>query len=572
MEKHKIITNVFSPLPLGSVRGNETLRCEKPDWDALGFTLYAKKMEELIYAAAVSADRDVRGTALAALQALYAAQREDGSFGPENEPALAPRFLVLRALLFAHGGLVGKDGIRFVLRYFRGLSEMEELDLSGEGAAVALEGAACALWLYEKTSYRFLVGVARKLEEGSLPWIEHFSSFLYTGDLKRMRAHITKDAPEHYLTLGLYNAMALKYGFVRHVLHPSNKNAQAPHTAWEALMREHGLVSGMFSCDDRLSGTSPNQGANIEAAKEAVISLGILGCFSGQARYFEAVENIYLNTILPAWHDGAGQAYFQPNQISCGAEEKDWYDRDVSANPCLKDAVRTALYAPTTFAVTSCPGGLAVQSYLPLRARVKVGEATVHVRVEGDYAARGTALCHVESDLDAITTLKLRVPSWAKDACALCDDVSYAPGADGYITIERSFAGGVEIRLRFGYEVRLVAGGRQSVAVFAGPLLMALPVAEEKFPLLDSGFGARAVGDWRFGIAVEEPLELFYDGGMPRVSVSVAKIDWRKNGGAARALPVLPDAHVNSIEQNTLVPASETLLRICQMPQIGLYE
>lgn len=572
MEKHSIMTNVFSPLPLGAVRNQKTVQCEKPDWDILGMAAYAKKLEELLFSAAVSGDRDARGIALAALSELYAAQREDGSFGPAGDASLTPRFLVLRCLMMAHGSLVGKEGIRFMLRYFRGLSEVETPDFSGDGAACALEGACCALWLYEKTGYRFLVGVAKKLEEGSLHWVEHFSSFLYTGDLKRSRANIAADSPEYYLTLGVYNAMALKYGMVRHVLHPSNKNAQAPHTAWEALLREHGLVSGMFSCDDRLSGTSPNQGAGIEAAKEAVLSLGLLGCASGRADYFEAIETIYLNTILSAWHDGAGQAYFQPNQISAGGEEKDWYDRSISPNPYVNNASVTPLYVPTAFAVTGCEGGLAVQSYLPLRARAKVNGASVQVRVEGDYTARGTAVCHVESDSEEPLVLKLRVPSWAKNACAFCEDDSFFPGGDGYITLTRSFAGGVQVRLQFGYEVRLVQGGRQSVAVYAGPLLMALPVQEEKFPLLGEGFGARAVGDWRFGIAAEEPLELFYDGGLPCVSVSVAKIDWRKNGGAARALPVLPDAHVNSIESKTLVPANTTLLRICQMPQIGLYE
>ena len=161
----------FAPQPAGAItargemrdrllalRGGLLSRCESlfphtgvsSVWfggEALGGMDAANVLEASLLTSALLGDEELRRACLRLADAVVDSQREDGSFGAENE-TFAARGRMLRALCSAYSMTGDKRLLSFMLRYMKFLKDTLEINpLSAEDAMHAADTLECGVTL-----------------------------------------------------------------------------------------------------------------------------------------------------------------------------------------------------------------------------------------------------------------------------------------------------------------------------------------------------------------------------------------------------------------------------------------
>ena len=493
---------------------------------------------------------------------ILQSQREDGFFGPPDNPDWWPRIVALKALV-SYCEATKDERVPILMdRYFRyQLKHLPDQPLAMWAAARGQEQLLPMLYLYRTTSADYLFELADLLRAQSYRWDSIFSDFPYENRtraylnrplflfVKRLslildwtkrkfrflrpgkpqgKRQIEKSNESRFLrvfheTHSVNLAMALKMPALDALWSGKDAPAAASQQGIAALSRYHGLANGLFSGDEHLNGRSPTVGAELCLAAEYMFSLETLLAVTGMAPYADLLEQVAFNA-WPAMFTPdlcAHQYVQQVNQIEVSRRKRDWYDAYREANlfglkpnfGCCAANMHQGWPKLLGSLFLTFPGGVTAAVYAPCSAAFAVLGTHIRIVEKTDYPFGDTisfVLNQIENAAGCLRfSLKLRIPGWANNF-----EVHYnsepldLPPEDGYVILQREFHKGDRIRLTLAMPPRLHYEESGGVTVHRGPLLFVLPILEEHRvvrgtpPFADIELLPRS--PWQYAIAVSE--------------------------------------------------------------------
>ena len=600
----------FAPLPAGAItargemrdrllalRGGLLSRCESlfphtgvsSVWfggEALGGMDAAHVLEASLLTSALLGDEELRRACLRLADAVVDSQREDGSFGAENE-TFAARGRMLRALCSAYSMTGDKRLLSFMLRYMKFLKDTLEINpLSAEDAMHAADTLECGVTLYNITAQKAILSVLMTLIAQGADYTTLFHSFPYRTPISRTMSEEAlyealsnegEDGYAHHLlrTANCANLCeGLRASALAAQLTGSGKHLSAPEAGLARMNKAHGAVCGGISGDPLLAGTHPSRGVSAKALCELATSLETLLC--SQEHMADQLDSIMYNGVAAAFApDGRSvQAVQQANQIRITRAAHFPLSGFHASLFSLEDSetLSQLLTAWPRFAshqwLLSRDDGLYAASYAPCQVRYRLAGAAVRLNVESNYPISGNVRITVSLDRSAAFPMHLRIPSWAEGAAAAVAGDIIPAQAGTILTINREWNDGDELLLTLPMTAERIVCYHQSVCVKRGPLAFAYAPAYDH--LEDENNAVALQANAGFGMALSQDAALeteqTEDGVVIRTK-GYAQASWGMRGESCEQPPVAPERTGEAIDV-TLVPYAKAQIRLSVMPVV----
>ena len=554
---------------------------------ALGGIDAANVLEASLLTAALLGDEELRRASLRLVDAVIDGQREDGSFGAENE-TFSARGRMLRALLSAYSMTGDKRVLSFMLRYMKFLKDtLEASPLSAEEAMHAADTLECGVYLYNVTAQKAILSVLTTLIAQGADYTTLFHSFPYRTPVSRTMSEEalyealsseSEDGYAHHL-LRTANAANLCEGLrassFAAQLTGSGKHLSAPETGLARMNKSHGAICGGISGDPLLSGTHPSRGVSAKSLCELAASLEtLLTCPAGE-HMADQLDSLMYNGVAAAFApDGRSvQAIQQANQIRISRAAR-FPLASFGANLfSLEDSETLCqlLAAWPRFAANqwllSRDGGLYAASYAPCQVRYRLAGAAVRLNVESNYPVSGHVRITVSLDQSAAFPLHLRIPTWADGASAAISGEIIPAQAGTILTINRQWHDGDELLLTLPMAAERVVCYHQAVCVRRGPLVFAYAPA---YDLLDDENNASAMqAKSGFGVALAQDAELetvLNEGSIHLRTKGYAQPGWDMRGESCEQPPITSEK--SEAIDVTLVPYADAPIRLSVFPVV----
>ena len=543
-------------------------------------------------------DEDMKSRAMRYVTYIMDHEQEDGWLCPDTgRPRdaydLWAYFLMLKVLVLYHS-FTRDDRVEAVVRRsLRAIERhMDRMTLYNWAQARWFEALISVYWLYERTGEPWLLNLASKLRGQGFDWISFFDHWPYTEPDEKGRwsqmSHVVN------------NAMMLKSGALLWRMTGDPKHKSSAERMVELLDRHHGMVTGVFSGDECLAGTSPIRGTELCAVVEYMYSLEQLLQITGASHWGDRLEKIAFNalpaTISPdMWTHQYDQ---QVNQVQCSTQEEPVFGTNggqahlFGLEPnygCCTANMHQGWpkYALSTWMRSA--DGLVAAVHAPTELRTTVGAVPVSVMVDTDYPFKDTVTYRVTASAPVEFTLWLRIPGWAHGSKVVVDGSATDTPPAGFHPVRRPWTGTTEVVLQLPMRPELVARPNDLYAVVRGPLVYALPIKERwvrinedvpgrEYPHCD--YEVYPESPWNYALCLREgDLEgqitfeerevgemPFSPEGAPVVAhLKGRRVDWQMQGGSAA--PVSQRRWLaDEVEDIQLIPYGCTNLRVTEMP------
>ncbi|HZR80286.1 MAG TPA: beta-L-arabinofuranosidase domain-containing protein [Candidatus Binatia bacterium] len=568
----------------------------------------------LVAAAHALGDAHLAERARPWIEWTLASQRDDGSFGPQANRDWWARMPMLEALRLHHEATGDVRVPGFLARFFaHQLAALADRPLADWARPRGADNAESALWLHERTHDRALLALADLLLSQTSDWL---------GELGR---DVPSDAFE--FAHGVNRAMGFRAPAIAYLRSGDRAALDVLRTGFHRTLEHHGQLHGMFSSDEFLHGTGATQGTELCAIVETLSSLHLAQRVAGDAWIAEAVERIALNA-LPATiaADHRTHQYFQQvNQVACTPgphgfgihHENDLLFGPVTGYGCCAANMHIGwplFVAHSWFATPD--GGIAALQLAPTTVSASIGGTSVRITQTSAYPFEPVVRFAVRSERPVAFPLSVRIPGWAARAelsvtggsGAVLDRArgsldatsdaatSFAlpprrPSAAGLpagdlVTVSRTWRDGDVLVVELPMDVRASRWERASVALERGPLVYALPLAEEwravagTPPFCDYELHPRS--EWRWALlldpgdaarsvrAIDRPLARqpwARSGASTWLEVSGRRVPgWGTEDGSAGPVPAPPVAMEGEPERLVLAPYGCARLRVALFP------
>lgn len=408
--------------------------------------------------------------------------------------------------------------------------------------------------LYRVTGKKAILSLCDKLRQQAMDW----SGILHTFAVQRPMNRVTfwKDMEagleaengseagfytRQYLTChGESLADGVRSARQNGLFSGNGQELSAAKAGWEKVSRYHGAVCGGITADETIGGRSPS--CAVDAASLGAWAEALSACDTEETWACEAVEAL-LENGLPATLNGEKLIPFQRvNSLAENCGTKDCYhvhEGDEQVFRALNRLCRGYARAISS-AVTVGPEGFSVNQYIDGRYAVPMADGPWVITVNGGKVS-------ISAKAPGKAAVRLRIPSWTKDACVTVNDEGGYEGKPGtWLTLERTWQDGDRVTLDFPKEITVADGYHQSLCVRYGAKVLAY---------------APAMDAWNVALCAEPVLE------NGRVTAMVKRVpDWRKNGSVPGDLPVLPATEGEAFPVE-LIPYAEAPCRIALFPK-----
>jgi DUF1680 family protein len=194
---------------------------------------------------------------------------------------------------------------------------------------------------------------------------------------------------------------------------------------------------------------------------------------TGEARFAEQLEHVVLNQLLGAQScDGTAWGYYVQMQ------GKKPYSSTLDGHCCLSSGPRGVALIPT-FALSTDADGVVMNLYDAGTANLNLRDGLkVTLTTETLYPSDGRIQITVNPATVKTFAVKLRIPAWCRTSSVQVNSqvVESKPGADGYVSLKRTWRQGDKVEVNFILEARAVVGDHKNegkTAVLFGPLVLA---------------------------------------------------------------------------------------------------
>lgn len=602
----------FAPLPAGAVtargemrdrlialRSGLLSRCEslfphtgvKSAWfggDLASGMDAANVLEGALLTSALLGDDELRRASLRLCDAVLSGQREDGSFGAEDE-SFAARGRMLRALETAYSMTGDKRMLTFMLRYMKFLRDaLEETPLSADEAMHVSDTMEAGVFLYNVTGQKAILSVLNALMAQGADYTSLYSAFPYRtpvsrtlddAELHRALREEKDDGYAHHLlrTADAANLCeGLRASALCAVLTGSGKHLAAPEKGLARMNKSHGAVCGGVTGDPLLAGAHPSRGVTAVSLCELAASLVLLlSCPAGE-HAADQLDTLMYNGVAAAFAPDlhSVQPIQQANQVRVSRGARFPLSGDTANLFSLEDSktLCALLAAWPRYAASqwllSRDDGLYAASYAPCQVRYRLAGAAVRLNVESRYPASGSVRITVGLSQSAAFPLHLRIPSWAKGATAAIEGEIIPAQAGTILTINRQWSDGDELLLTLPMTAELVPGFHQAVSVVRGPLRFAYVPAHDRTEGADGlvslsareGFGVALCREGELSVEETEDGVVLHARGMTVPA-------WGMRGGSCDQPPITVSEQGERVDL-TLVPYAASPIRLSLFPLI----
>lgn len=468
---------------------------------------------------------------------------------------------------------------------------IDSFTLFGWGQSRWFECFIPIYWLYGRTNEQWLIDLAVKLRCQGFDWLEFFKTWPYKNPEKRGRwsqmSHVVN------------NAMAIKSGYLLWRLTGDKKDVDAAGHMSEMLDTYHGMVTGVFTGDECLAGTSPVQGTELCAVAEYMYSLETMIKTSGDLGLCDRLEKIAYNALPATFSPNMWSHQYdqQVNQVECSVQEEPVFNTNSGdANifglepnyGCCTANLSQAWPKFCNSIFLKSSRGIAVSGYAPCAVFTNIEEAGVEVRIDSEYPFREHAAIFVKTNKPISFTLSLRIPGWCEEACIVTDSGRASAQAGSVYDITRSWEGETEVRIYLPMKTKVIDRKNGMCALQRGPLVYSLPI-DEKWVRINREVQGREephcdyevlpVSPWNYGLSICDDMQLeigerclgslpFSPQGAPvEMYARGRKVDWGMQNGAATAVPAMKWISDDE-EELRLIPYGCTNLRITEFPTL----
>lgn len=370
-------------------------------------------------------DEDMKARACRYMDIIISNQAPDGWICPEKERGkgraqydLWAMFLILKVLVLYHDAAGDQRVEEVVRKALLALDRhIDRTTLFGWAHMRWFESLISIWWLYERTGEAWLLDLAAKLYAQGFDWIEFFKRWPYKKPDEKGRWS--------FMSHVVNNAMMLKSGALLWRLTGLSEHLNSAEYMVSLLDEHHGMVTGVFTGDECLAGTSPVQGTELCAVVEYMYSLEHLLAITGRSHWGDRLEKIAYNA-LPAtfspdmWTHQYDQ---QVNQVECSRQENpifrtnggesNLFGLEPNYGCCTANLSQGwPKLALSTF--MRSPDGLVAAVYAPSTVNTNINGVQVTVTLKTDYPFRDTLNFIVNVDREVEFALDLRIPVWAE--------------------------------------------------------------------------------------------------------------------------------------------------------------
>lgn len=548
----------------------------------------ANVLEGALLTSSLLGDEELRRASLRLCDAVLSGQREDGSFGAEDE-SFAARGRMLRALETAYSMTGDKRMLTFMLRYMKFLRDtLETTPLSADEAMHISDTMEAGVFLYNVTGQKAILSVLSTLMAQGADYTSLYSAFPYRtpvsrtlddAELRRALAGEKDDGYAHHLlrTADAANLCeGLRASALCAVLTGSGKHLAAPEKGLARMNKSHGAVCGGITGDPLLAGAHPSRGVTAVSLCELAASLELLlSCPAGELAA-DQLDALMYNGVAAAFAPDlhSVQPIQQANQVRVSRDARFPLSGDTANLFSLEDSktLCALLAAWPRFAASqwllSRDDGLYAAGYAPCQVRYRLAGAAVRLNVESRYPASGSVRITVGLSQSAAFPLHLRIPSWAKGATAAIEGEIIPAQAGTILTINRQWNDGDELLLTLPMTTELLPGFHQAVSVARGPLRFAYVPAHDRMEGADGrvslsareGFGIALCRD--AGLSAEETED-----GVVLHASGVTVPGWGMRGGSCDQPPITVSEQGERVDV-TLVPYAASPIRLSLFPLV----
>lgn len=549
------------------------------------------------------------------IDSIFNSQDATGFFGPKNNLDWWPRMVVTKMLPSYYEATGDDRVIPFLTRYYTYmLKNIDSRPLYSWANARGCEELIGIDFLYKMTQKSFLYELGKKIIAQSIDWGQVFENFPYTlpsleympskaFNIKKVLFYgsdfisnflgITKNSAKriirrnnnefnkfYHLTHGVNIAMALKYPALISSFKGDYSLALSAKNGYRKIMECHGTATGLYTCDEHLSGAKSTQGIELCTVAEAMYSLEKLYENTYDNEWADLLELLCFSTFPATFTKDmcAHQYVQQANQISATTAKRSWYDSYNKANIyglkpnyacCLSNMHQGFPKFCEHLAFTAADDTLCLTSLVAMEINTSLGGNDVSLEVISDYPFKNSAIIKVKKGQ---LKLRIRIPESAKSVFI---DFKKYTGEYAEIMLSEN----QKLTVSYDFDIVKKKNMDNSVSYYFGNLLLALPIlANVKLKENGNVFCDREMSTdakWNYapdaggGFTVVEKNINELPFSTPAISFKIKGYEiplWKENNNQAGDVPT--EFMKGEETLLTLVPYGSTLLRISHFPDI----
>ncbi|MCX6301780.1 MAG: glycoside hydrolase family 127 protein [Bacteroidia bacterium] len=444
------------------------------------------------------------------IEPILSTSNDTGWYGPAQNRDRWPLAVANKVLMQYYEATSDARALDVLTKYFRYLHDTPPDWPDGDWRGVrAMENAVTGYWLYRQTGEPWILETIESIQKNCFDWSAYYEKFPWDSAAlaeKRIPTATWTGLTAH----GVNNGMAIKYPGLWYQQSGDERYKNAVFDGIRKYDLNHGQAGGRFSCDEHLSGRSPDRGTELCNVVEYMFSLEELYAIFGDNSLADRLELLTFNslpgtTTPDMW---AHQYDQQTNQVLVTGQKRDWasngdYSNIYGLMPnfacCLANMHQGWPKFTESLWMATNDNGLIAVAYSPSTVKAKVGKGIeITITEETEYPFKGDIKLRVSTGASIRFPLYLRIPGWA-DSSAISFKGKTVTGRGGStVKLNEKWDDGDIISLRLPFKIRTEKRYNNSESVLRGPLYFSLRIEKEykSVKINYDNFGYKGSVDW----------------------------------------------------------------------------
>jgi hypothetical protein len=444
------------------------------------------------------------------IEPILASTRDSGWYGPLKNTDRWPLAVSNKALMQYYEATLDTRALDVLKKYFKYIHDVSPDWPDNHWRGVrAMENAVTGYWLYRQTKETWILEAIESIQKNSFDWTTQFEKFPWDSAAlaeKRIPTETWKGLTAH----GVNNGMAVKYPGLWYQQSGDLRYKNAVVSALEKYDLHHGQATGRFSCDEHLSGKSPDRGTELCTVVEEMFSLEELYAIFGDNTFADRLELLTFNALPGTFTPDmwAHQYDQQSNQVLVTNQKRNWASNGDQSNIyglmpnfacCLANMHQGWPKFAASLWMATNDNGLSAVSYSPCTVTARVANGSeVTITEETEYPFKGFVKLKIATAEPVKFPLYLRVPQWADSVSFNFKGRTLSGTAGQTIRLAEKWEDGDIITFRIPLNLRFERRFNNSVSILRGPLYFSLRINKnyKSVKLSYDNFSYKGSIDW----------------------------------------------------------------------------